>query len=151
MQLDGDDEVCGILERVSIRTAIAALARTVVEINNGLLSIFMFIWCSIQFCLHLSICIAIVYMHIYLTCLMPLHYLGEQLCSAAAAGRASVLEAYHLAQADLGQPDGTGRTALHVVRYTSKTPYVATDERGFVRSVHLLVCVHFAVKYYTVD
>ncbi|XP_043224533.1 L-asparaginase-like isoform X1 [Amphibalanus amphitrite] len=40
--------------------------------------------------------------------------LGEHLCSAAAAGKLSGLEAYHLAQADLGQPDSTGRTALHV-------------------------------------
>ena len=28
--------------------------------------------------------------------------------------------------------------------------YVAIDERGWVRIVHLLVCVHYAVKYYIV-
>ncbi|XP_037089093.1 L-asparaginase-like [Pollicipes pollicipes] len=43
----------------------------------------------------------------------PAH-LGEQLCSAAATGRVTMLEAYRLAQTDLGQPDATGRTALHV-------------------------------------
>ena len=37
-----------------------------------------------------------------------------------------------------------------IVLTTSKTPYVAIDERGWVRSVHLLVCVHYAVKYYIV-
>lgn len=40
--------------------------------------------------------------------------LGEQLCSAAWAGRVSTLECFYLANADLSQADGTGRTALHV-------------------------------------
>ena len=52
--------------------------------------------------------------------LCPVLSTGEHLCSAAAAGRSSVLEAYHLAKANLDQPDGTGRTALHVVSWGSE-------------------------------
>lgn len=41
-------------------------------------------------------------------------YIGERLCSAAANGKLARLQSYHLAGANLSQPDISDRTALHL-------------------------------------
>ncbi|XP_067641032.1 L-asparaginase isoform X2 [Eurosta solidaginis] len=50
--------------------------------------------------------------------------IGEQLCAAAARGALLRLKSYHLAGADLAQPDPSGRTALHVAALHCHTELV---------------------------